>query len=119
MGFKTGPARLVDDLDFLVEDLAVGFADGEFGLTEIELVSLDLLNGTEVDDIGPVDAEKVRREEGVELLQGEEAHYGLALRENEGRVIPLGFDVEKFGKVDPMNGITVFEEEGVFVAGGL
>jgi hypothetical protein len=43
---------LIDDLDLLMEVVAVGFSDRELlSGAEIELVSFDLADGAEVDDI--------------------------------------------------------------------
>ena len=44
----------VDDFEFFVEVVAVGFADGEFFLAgaEVELGAVDLADGAEVDDVG-------------------------------------------------------------------
>lgn len=82
-----------------MEVVAVGFADGEFFLTgaEFELVAVDLADGSEVDDVGAVNADEMRREEGAEFLEGEEAEDGLGFLKGEGGVVALGFDEEEVG----------------------
>ena len=104
-----------------MEVVAVGFADGEFFLAgaEVELVTVDLADGAEVDDVGTVDADEMRGEEGGKFLEGEETEDGFGFLEGEGSVVALCFDEEEVGEVDAVNGGAVFEEEGIGVAGGV
>ncbi len=104
-----------------MEVVAVGFTDGEFFLAgaEVELGAVDLADGAEVDDVGTMDADEMRREEGAEFLEGEEAKDGLGFLEGEGGVVALGFDEQEVGEVDAVNGGAVFEEKGIGVAGGV
>ena len=96
-----------------MESVAVGFSDGEFGGAEVELIAFDLADGAEVDDVGTMDSDEMRREQFDELLQSDEAHDGFIGFEDEGGVVSLGLDVLQSGKVDAVDGVTVFEKEGI------
>jgi len=51
-------------------------------------------------------------------LEGHQAHNGLVALEDEGSVVALGLDVEKAGEVNAVDGVAVFEEEGVLAGVG-
>lgn len=87
----------VDDLEFLVKIVAVGFTDRDFCCSEVEFVAFDLADAVEVDDVGTVGSGEVCGQEWDELGEGHEGHDGFVVLEDEGGVVALGLDVEKAG----------------------
>lgn len=62
----------VDDLEFLVKIVAVGFTDRDLCCSEVEFVAFDLADAAEVDDVGTVGSGEMCGQEWDELGEGHE-----------------------------------------------